>query len=188
LAGTEAEKRKTVVKTLRFPESLAHTLEKEAVEAGINFNAMANSIISEHFDWDKKVKEFGFISFPRPIFLKVLEELDNEALARIGRDYLAATWREMAEFWFGVSSPERILDVLKLRSRLNPGRLRTRIVHEEGKYTIVLRHDFGEKWSIVEKSALQEFVRKSFLVEPKVTIGESVVTVRFTINPRNLSV
>lgn len=40
--------------------------------------------------------------------------------------------------------------------------------------------------SVVLKSAIQELVRKSFLVEPRITAGESVVTARFKVNPRNL--
>ena len=33
-------------------------------------------------------------------------------------------------------------------------------------------------------SAIQELVRKSFQVEPLITAGDSVITVRFKVNPR----
>jgi len=152
---------------------------KEAADEGTTVNALANSILGGYFDWDKKAREFGFISLHKSIFMRLIEELDDETLARIGREVLTATWKEMAEFWLQDSSPEKILEVLNMRSKINPARLRTRITKEEDTYTIVLRHDFGPKWSIVEKGALQELVRKSFLVEPRISVGELVVTARF---------
>lgn len=179
------DERKTHLTTFRFSESLARTLQREAADKGTTVNALANSILSEYFDWDKKAKEFGFISLHKPIFMRLIEELDDETLARIGREVLFPTWREMAEFWLQDSTPEKILDALSLRSKINPTRLRTRVTKEEGAYTITLRHDFGPKWSTVEKSALQEFVRKSFLVEPRISAGESVVTAHFRVDSKN---
>lgn len=180
------DKRRTHLRTLRFSESLARSLQKEAADEGTTVNALANSILSQYFDWDLKAREFGFISLHRPIFMRLIEELDDETLVRIGQEALFATWKEMAEFWLQDSSPERVLEVLNMRSKINPDRLRTKVTKEEDTYTIVLHHDFGPKWSIVERSALQEFVRKMFLVEPRISAGESVVTARFKVRPRNL--
>jgi hypothetical protein len=177
--------RKTHLKTFRFSESLAHSLEKEAADEGTNVNALATSVLSGYFDWDKKAREFGFISLHKPIFMRLLEELDDETLDRIGREVMAVTWKEMAEFFLQDSSPDKMLEVLRMRSKINPTRLRTRVTQEEGTYTIVLRHDFGPKWSIVEKGALQEFVRKAFLAEPRISVGESVVTARFKVHPQS---
>ncbi|MGD0145322.1 MAG: hypothetical protein ABSB53_00505 [Nitrososphaerales archaeon] len=179
------DKRRTQLRTFRFSESLMRSLEKEAADEDTSVNALASSIISGYFDWDKKAREFGFISLHKPIFMRLIEELDDETLDRIGREVMASTWKEMAEFWLQDSSPEKMLEVLSMRSKINPSRLRTRITREENKYTIILRHDFGPKWSIVEKSALQEFVRKTFLVEPQISQGESVVMARFTVNPHD---
>ena len=80
---------------------------------------------------------------------------------------------------------ERNLKVMSRKSKTNPGAV-TRITQEGGAYTIVMRHDFGPKWSIVVESALQEFVRKMFGVEPRITAGESVVTARFKADPRKI--
>ncbi len=179
--STGIDKRKTHLRTLRFSESLAHSLQKEAADEGTTVNALANSILSRYFDWDKKAREFGFISLHGPIFMRLIGELDDETLARIGREVMAVSWREMAEFFLQDSSPDKILEILSMRSRMNPTRLRTRVTKEEDTYTIVCRHDFGPRLSIILKSALQEFVRNSFLVEPRVTAGESVVTARFKV-------
>ena len=167
---------------------MERSLQKEAVDEGTTVNALANSILSRYFDWDKKAREFGFISLHRSIFKSLLEESDDKTLARIGREVMAVMWKEMAEFFLQDSSPDRILEVLGMRSKINPSKLRTRITKEEGAYTIVCHHEFGPKLSIVLASSLQELVRKSFFVEPRITQGESVVTARFRVNPRNLSI
>jgi hypothetical protein len=161
---------------------LARSLEKEADEEGMTTNAMANLILREYFDWTKKAREFGFVTVHKPIFTRLIESLDDETLARLGREVLFTTWKEMAEFWFQDSSPAKMLDVLSMRSKINPTKLRTRVTKEENTYTIVLRHDFGPRWSIIEKAALQELARKSFDSEPQISVGGTVVTARFRIN------
>ena len=90
----------------------------------------------------------------------------------------------MAEFWTQDFSPEGILKFQTLRSKFNPAN-QTRITHEEGNYAVVLRHDFGPKWSIIVKNGLQETVKELFHVEPRVSQGDSIVTARFKVNPRN---
>ncbi|MGD0478496.1 MAG: hypothetical protein ABSB29_10090 [Nitrososphaerales archaeon] len=164
---------------------MERSLEKGAADEGTTVNALANSILGEYFDWRKKVEEFGFISLHKPIVIRLIEELDDETLARIGREDVAASWIEQAEFFLQDSSPNETLKAMNRRSKTNPGAV-TRITQEENAYTIVMLHDFGPKWSIVVKSALQEFVRQSFHVEPQIIVGESVVTARFEVNPKNL--
>ena len=178
--------RKTHLRTFRFSESLTRSLQKEASERGTTVNSLADSILSGYFDWDKKAREFGFVSLHRSFFTSLIEELDDKTLARIGREVMANMWKEMADFFFQDSSPDKILEVLSMRSKINPDKLRTRITKENGTYTIVCHHDFGPKLSIILASALQELVRKAFLVEPRVSQGESVVTARFKVNPQNL--
>ena len=176
--------RKTHLRTLRFSESLALSLEKEAADEGTTVNALANSIIGGYFEWTKKAREFGFLAIHKPIFVSLIEQLDDKTLSRIGREVMSAGWKEMAEFWFQDSSPERILDTLSLRSKSDT-KIRTRVTKEDGTYAIVLSHDFGPKWSIVLAGALREFVTKSFHVEPRISQGESVVTARFKVNSRS---
>ena len=179
------KERKTRLRTFRFSESLNRSLRKEAADEGTSVNALANSILGEYFDWRKKAWEFGFISLHKPIVIRLIEESDDETLARMGREDMAPSWIEQAEFFLQDSSPSETLKAMSRKSKTNPGAV-TRITQEGGAYTIVMRHDFGPKWSIVVESALQEFVRKMFGVEPRITAGESVVTARFKADPRKI--
>ena len=183
MPNANKDERRSVLKTIRLPESLVRSLAKEAVEEGTTVNADVNSILSQHFEWHKKAQEFGFASIHQTLIKSMLEGLDDETLARMGREVMAPLWREMAEYWSQDSSPDGILNHLMFRSKFNPHH-QTRITREENAYTVVLRHDFGPRWSIVTKNALQELVRQSFHAEPRITAGESVVTARFKVNPR----
>jgi hypothetical protein len=154
--------RRSVLKTIRLPESLVRSLEKEAADEGLTVNADINSILSYRFDWHKKAQEFGFVEILRTVFMSLTEGLDDEKLARIGREVVPGVWKEMAEYWFQDPSPEGIMKHFMIRAKFNPYN-RTRITQEEGNYTLVLRHEFGPKWSIIAKNALQEFGGSRFM-------------------------
>jgi hypothetical protein len=184
LSNRDTEERKTVLRTIRIPKSLERSLKSEAADEGTTVNADINSILSRHFEWDKKAWEFRLVSLHKPILISLLEGLDEETLARIGREVVTASWKEMAEFWFQDPSPGGLLDALSMISKFDPN-MRIRVTQEEGMYTVVFNHDLGAKWSIVAESAFGEFVKRSFHVEPRVTRGESVITARFKVNPPN---
>jgi len=183
LSKPSKDERKTRLKTIRFPESLVRYLEKEAADEGTTVNADVNSIISRHFSWDKKIREFGIVEIPNSMLRTLFEGCNDETLARMGRETFAVQ-KEMAEFFFHDSSPKAMLDLLTIRSKFNP-RNQTRVTQEEDKYAIVMRHDFGPKYTIFAKDFLEEFVKQSFHVKPRISAGESVVTARFKVNPPN---
>ena len=177
--------RKTRLKTIRLSESLERSLVKEAADEGTTVNAYVNSVLSRHLNWDKKLEEFGIAEIPKSMLKSLLEGCNDETLARIGRESYAVR-KEMAEFFFQDSSPDGILNLLATRSRFNP-KNQTRVTKEEDNYTIVMRHDFGPKWSIIVKNGLEGLVKQSFHAEPRISQGESVITARFKVNPRRLS-
>jgi hypothetical protein len=183
LSDSRKDEGKSVLKTFRLSGSLDRSLKKGAADEGTTVNALANSILGAYFGWRKKAREFGFIPLYRPVLMRIIEELDDEALARIGREGVAASWIEQAEFFLQDPTPTKTLEAMSRRSKTNPGAT-TRITQEDGAYTIVMLHDFGPRWSIVVKGALQGFVRKTFDVEPRITVGGSVVTARFKVNPQ----
>jgi len=184
--GTGSHKRKTVLKTFRFSEELVLLLEKGAEKEGTTINALAGSILTQYLGWETKAKEFGFVPIYKPLFRAIFEALDDETLIRIGRKALPEMWKEMAEFWFQDSSADKILDIWSVRSRHLPY-VQTEVKKQGNTYSIVFHHDLGPKWSIVIRSALDEMVRKSFLAQPTLTMGESIVTAQFSEPPRNSS-
>lgn len=180
MPGTNTDERKSVLKTIRISESLERSLEEEADDERTTVNADINSILGRHFGWDKKAREFGFVWVHKPIFRRLVEIANDEELARLGREVIFASWKEMAEYWLQDSTPDGILDALSLRSRFGSS-TRTKVTREEGEYTIVLHHEFGPKHSIALENALQELA-KSFHATARLSAGESVVTARFKVH------
>jgi hypothetical protein len=99
---------------------LARSLEKEASDECTTVNALANSIIGQHYEWDKVSRESEFTSIHKSVLRALVEGLDDETLVRIGRDVVPGWFEEMAEYWFQDSSPDRILDTISLRFKFNP--------------------------------------------------------------------
>jgi hypothetical protein len=176
--------RKTRLKTIRLPESYALSLKKEAAEKGTTVNALINSIIGLYINWQREADEFGFISVHKKYYETLIEEADEETLVRLGREVVLNTWKEMAEFRFQDSTPDKMLELLTMKWRLDKPPELT-VTRDEDAYTIVFRNDNGPKYGIVAESAFREFVRQSFHVEPRISRGESIVTVRFKANPRS---
>ena len=75
--------------------------------------------MGQHFDWEKKAKEFGFMMVHKPVFMGLIEELDDKTLARIGREIVPTSFEEMAEFWFQESTPDKILDAIGMRYKFD---------------------------------------------------------------------
>ena len=178
MSTTGTDERKTILKTVRIQESLAHSLEEEAADKGTTVNADINSIINQHFSWDKKVREFGFVTLPKVTFMSLIKELDDKAMVRIGREVLPAMFEEMAELWFQGTTPEKILDAINTRFRYD-ALMHVETSKQGDMYTIVFRHEFGRKWSLMVESAARELTKRYLHVEPRISVGDSVVTVSY---------
>jgi len=181
LPEADKSETKSVLKTVRFSAPSARSLEREAAEEGITVNALINSIVRQHYEWDKRSRESGFTSINKTVLKALIGELDDKTLIRIGRDVVPGWIEEMAEFWFQDSSPERILDALSLRFKFDP-LTQMGVTRAGDERRIVLHHDLGPKWSSYLEGAASGIVSKFFHVEPRVSRGESVVTVTFKAN------
>lgn len=181
------KKKKTILKTFRFPEALAHSLQKEAADEGTTVSAQVNSIIRRYFEWDKKARESGFTMIEKSVLKALVEGSDDKTLERIGREVVPTWFEDMASFWFQESSPERILDAINLRFKFD-SLMRIKITRGEEEYVVVFRHDLGPKWSIIAESAARTLTKRFFHVEPQISRGDSVVTVRFKVNRRDIPI
>jgi hypothetical protein len=164
---------------------LARSLQKDAVDESTTVNALINTILSQYYGWGKMAREFGLVAINKPIFMRLIEEANEETLVRLGQQEILSTWKEMAEYWLQDSTPDKMLEVLRLRAKFDR-QTESRTTLDKDTYTIVFRNDYGPKFSIAAESALREFVKQSFLVEPKISRGATVVTARFKVRPRNL--
>ena len=146
----------------------------------MTLNALVSSVLTKQSEWDAKAAKFGYIPVYRPIFAQLLQASDDDSLDRMGRAVLPAMWKEMTSFWFQDSSEARILDLLSMRSRHLPY-VQTEVKREGHRCTIVTHHDLGPKWSVVLRGAFDELVRKYFHSQPTISVGDTVITVQFSV-------
>ena len=162
-------------------QSVEQSLKTKAEDDGMTFNAEINSIIRQDLDWHGRMKEFGFAMMPRKLLKSIIERLDDNTLAMLGREAMVPLMKDMAERWLHDSSPEGVLRCLGMRGRPYGDYITT--VEREGDWcTIVHKDKYGPKWSLIIQAATREFVKKSFHAEPEITVGESVVFSRFKVN------
>jgi hypothetical protein len=174
--------RKSVLTSTRLPESLALALKKEAADGGTTVNAVINSILRRHFEWDKPVRESGFALIQKPVLKELIERADDETLVRIGREIVPAWFEDMSNYWFQDSSFDRILDTLNTRFKFDP-LMHVEMTRKGGAYSVVFRHDLGPKWSVLAEAVARALAKKFFASELQVTRGDSVVMARFKFNP-----
>lgn len=180
------DERKTRLKTIRISESLASSLQKDAADEGTTVNSVINTILAQYYGWGKKAREIGHVSINKPIVMRLIEEANEETLVKLGRQEILSTWKEMAEYWLQDSTPDKMLEVLRLRAKFDR-QTESRITQDKDTYTIVFRNDYGPRFSIACESALREFVKQSFHVEPQISRGDTVVTARFKVDPKKAS-
>ncbi len=186
LSNPNKDEHKTRVKTIRISEALLSSLRKDAADEGTTVNSLINTVLNEYYGWGKMAREFGLVAINRPIITRLVEEANDETLVRLGQQEILSTWKEMAEYWLHDSTPDKMLEVLRLRAKLD--RQTESMTTQDGDtYTIVFRNDYGPRFSIAAESALREFVKQSFHVEPQISRGNTVVTAHFKVNPRKSS-
>jgi Lhr-like helicase len=177
---TGAKSRRTVLKTLRLPEELALSLEKEAEEEGTTLNALCSSALTKHVEWWSRAQKLGFISTSKAMFKSVLEATDDDRLAIAVRENMPTAWKDMAMFWFGNTSLDTMIrlftNIFKYGWEVDMS-----IKTKDKEYTVVLSHELGPKFSLVLMNAIDELFRKESHIQPKFEVENAMVTVHFSV-------
>lgn len=179
---SEEETQKSVLITLRIPESLARSLKNWSRESGISKNALANQILRQYFEWQLPATEAGFSSIHRDLLRAMVANMDSEDLARIGKEDFPNWIEQLAVSWYHSVDSDAILKTLVRRFEGNQ-LVRLRLNREGDRCQIVVKHDFGTNWSRMTEASLREVVTKYLHTEPLSQVGKSIVTVTFKAKP-----
>lgn len=177
-SGSKA--RRTALKTFRLPVGLIEFLEKEAERRNTTVNALVSTILLENASWEARARDFGFVPIYRLLFRRLYEELEDDALDKIGREVVYGMWKEMAQYWFQDSSPQKILEILSSRYRTLPF-VQTEVKNQAGVVMVMAHHDLGPKGAVMLRGALDALARVSFQSQPKIDVGDTLVTLEFPV-------
>lgn len=142
-----AERKKSVLRSIRVSRKLAVNLENEAREAKISVNSLVASILERHDEWEKVADKFGFVHISGELFRRFLDALDEDNLASMAREFGRDMSTDLIIFWFKEVSLESVKRYFSLLAHYE--KLFTLDFTElRGNYVIIAHHDFGEKGSI----------------------------------------
>src|SRR5437879_12523890 len=91
---------KTVLRSLRLSKSLDDAVQHEAVNKSVSVNSLVASILNKYLEWDLLAEKFRFIALPDEMLASLVESLDSERLAQLGKAAGSVIPKEVMLFWF----------------------------------------------------------------------------------------
>jgi len=156
-------RRRTITRTFRIQQEWDDVLEDEAERQGISVNVLVNKILRRYALFTRWVDSAGFQSFTPKMFQRILEELSEDELARIGATSGASDVLYILNIMGRPINYESFIDLMeKYFGGGDFCRWFNCFHHVQGdQHVFHLQHSLGHKWSIyLEKyllSALSSF-------------------------------
>jgi len=169
------KKEKTVTRSFRISESVFKGLEQDASNRRITVNTLVNQLFLRHVDFDRFFDQIGQIRLSRPTFSRILNACPDEVISEIARLSGKDTPKAIIHAKYGVFSLTTVLNYIRI-AVVNGGYAEYSEVEAQGKRTITLMHNMGQKWSILMRhyfESLFELVGH----QPKITSSENSVTI-----------
>jgi len=177
----------SVTRTIRIERDVDDFLRKFADQEGISVNFLVNKAIRRLVEWDVFADKFGMVSLPSSLLIKMMESLTDAEAAEVGQWVGKNLLPEFLTFWFREVS---LQSIVMGYSRLTARYARAFEYEErakEGKWTIVLKHGGGPRWSIyyeaLLRTALESLLKGAELRTEKT---DDQVIARFSLTKPNV--
>lgn len=153
-------------------------LERDAAEKGIPVGTLLSIILRKYADWDRLTEKYGFVSLPNTVFKSLLDEVDAEKIARIGRES-GKSFKGRLLFWFKEANLESLIALILITYRYS-GLARCEYQKFGDDYVITLKHELGRKWSIYTRELLRTALIEILAKTSETEITDSSVMIRFS--------
>lgn len=147
--------KKTETASFRIDKDNLDKLRKEAEEKKLSLNVLLNQTIDHHVNFRSVAVPAGFLSFPKPVLVRIMEKLSEDEARKIGRDHFeqdvesiclmlrnkfdADTFMETVEYWLKDCNITYRHDI------------------EDQNHKYLIFHDLGKNWSLY----MAEFIGKT---------------------------
>ena len=160
-------------------EDVDRVLERDAAEKGIPVGTLLSTILRKYADWDRFTEKYGFVSLPSTIFKSLLEEVDADKIARIGKES-GKGFKGRLLFWFKEANVESLIALILITYRYS-GLARCEYQKFGDDYVITLKHELGRKWSIYTRELLSTALMEILARTSETEITDSSVMIRFSV-------
>ena len=145
----------SVTRTIRIERDVDEFLRKFGDREGVSVNLLVNKAIRRLVEWDIYADKFGLVALPSSLVERLMEHLTDEESAELGRWVGRNVLPEFMTFWFKeVSLQSMVVGFPRLTSRYG----RSFEYAKDGKWTVILKHGAGARWSIY----YEELIKTSF--------------------------
>jgi hypothetical protein len=172
-------KKKTVLRTIRISEDIDVLLERDAQEKNISANSLISKIMVQYVEWDRIVEKIGSISVSHLLFRALINEISDEKLEEVARDFAVKEVKNIAMWSFGKTDFDSLLKALFLIGKYSISAPLSVEVKVDNQYIISLHHDWGTKGVVFFKSFLSNFVRNELGMQPTIGVTKDIVTASF---------
>lgn len=145
----------SITRTIRIDADTDRFLREFSDKEGVSVNFLVNRALRRLVEWDIYAEKFGIVALPSAVVTKMMEHLTEEEAADLGRWVGKNLLREFLTFWFkGVTLEALVEGFPRLSSQY--GKAFEYQGHEEGgRWTLVLKHGNGMRWSIYYEALLK---------------------------------
>ena len=169
---------RTVLRTIRIEKELDDVIQQDAKRNRLSFNSHISRIITKYSEWDRFSERWGVISLRREAFKSILEAIESDKLAGVAKDIGRHVPKEFIVFWFKKINLDTYLQFLSLVCQYEKF-AECEIANDGNDYTIILNHDIGQKWSEFLAVWLEEGLKDTIGVLPKIDTTRNSVVVKF---------
>jgi len=171
----------SVTRTIRIERDVDDFLRKFGEREGVSVNLLVNKAIRRLVEWDIYAEKFGLVALPSSLIERMMERLSDDEASELGRWVGQNLIPEFITFWFKeVSLQAMVIGFPRLQSRY--GRAFEYEEHVDGgKWTIILKHSAGSKWSVYYEALLKIAFRDMLQTDLLIEKTDNQVVARFSI-------
>ena len=171
----------SVTRTIRIERDVDDFLRKFGDREGVSVNLLVNKAIRRLVEWDIFAEKFGLVALPSSLIERMMDRLTDEEAGALGRWVGQNLIPEFITFWFKeVNLQAMVIGYPRLQSRY--GRAFEYEEHvEAGKWTIILKHSAGARWSVYYEGLLKTAFQNLLQTELQIEKTDNQVVARFTI-------
>ncbi len=167
-----------VVRSIRISKALDSTLKEHSKATHTSVNRLIYSILIKYAEWDFMAERFGMVSVPREVLRNILDSTDDEKLVEASERLGKSIASEMMNFWFHRNDLNTLLRLMSLSSKYAKMFKYEVEQNGENKFVIALKHEFGEKGTIIFKTVARESIMALTGIEPKFEGNNSTLLIK----------
>ena len=161
--------RRTVTLTIRTEDKVLKALIHEADDRKITVNTFVSQILADYVDWGRHAEKYGSVEIAHDGLAQLFDLLDDDTLAKYGKDTAQKRWKSLISIWHGQMTPEEVLKFVVFWLEKTK-QAKIAFSKNEMPRRIVAFHKLGRKGSIVFKNAIEtmfELANKKVVVDAR---------------------